>query len=112
MLELDVVSAPLFEAAFECRPETGQGAVAGCAVTVGVLLAGPGAAAGSGSEPAFDFVPVEGERRPVGAVPEDSTMPPNHPAPDMAPRTPSGTGVVGPVAVVGTDAELLVEAAF
>lgn len=39
-------------------------------------------------------------------------MPSNCPAPDMASRTPSGAGVVGPVAHVVTDAGLGVEAAF
>ena len=61
---------------------------------MGVTVVRPGAAARS----QFKFVPVEGGALLVGAVPEnskgDSTIASNCPAPDMAARTPFGTGVV------------------
>jgi hypothetical protein len=112
VLELDVVAAPHSASVLEA--EIGPGAAAGCTVTVGVgvTVAGLGAAAGSGADPEFEFVPAEGGPLPVGVAPEDSTVPSNCPALDMAARTPSGAGVVGPVALVATEAVLGVEAAF
>lgn len=83
--ELDVVAASVLEA------ETGVGA-----------------AAGSGPDPKLEFVPIAGEPLPV---PGDSTLPSDCPAPDMAARTPSGAEIVGPVALVATEAVLGAEAA-
>jgi hypothetical protein len=125
VLELDVVAAPhsasVLEAAFEWRSETGRaaneaetgpGAAAERAVTVVVTVVGPGVAAGSGADPEFELVPAEGVPLPVEAAPGDSKLASNYPAPDMAARTPSGAGVVGPVVHVATEAVLGVEAAF
>jgi hypothetical protein len=112
--ELDVVaalhSASVLEAVFEPGPETGPGAAAGSAVAVGVTAVGLEAAAGFGADSEFEFVPAEVEPLPVEAVPGDSTMASDCPAPDMAASTPSGVAVVGPVVLVVTEAVLGVEA--
>jgi hypothetical protein len=116
VLELDVVAAPhsasVLEAAFEPGPETGPGAAAGSAVAVAVTAVGVEAAAGFGADSEFEFVPAEVEPLPVEAVPGDSTMLSDCPAPEMAASTPSGIGVVGLVALVVTEAGLEVEAAI
>ena len=109
MLELELVAAP--RSASVPRPEAGPEAAA---VTVGVTVVGPAAAAGPGADPEFEPVPVEGEPLPVGAAPGDSTAASNCLAPDMAARTPSGAGAgaVAPVALVEAEAVLGVGVAF
>jgi hypothetical protein len=81
-------------------------------VTVDVTAIGLEAAAGFEADSEFEFVPAEGEPLPVEAVPGDSTMPSDCPAPDMAASTPSGVAVVGPVVLVVAEAVLGVEAAI
>jgi hypothetical protein len=88
------LGASVLEAAFEPGPETGPGAAAGSAVTVGVTAVGLEAAAGFGAGSEFEVVPAEGEPLPVEAVPGDSTVPSSCPAPDMAASTPSGVALV------------------
>lgn len=115
VLEPDVVaashSASVLEVALEPGHETGPGAAAGGAVTVGVTAVGLGAAAGFGADSEFEFVPAEGEHRAVEAVPGDSTMSSDCPAPDMAASTPSGVAeVAGLVALAVTEAVIGVEA--
>ena len=116
VLELDVVAAPhsasVLEAAFEPGPELGPGAAAESAVTVGVTAVGLEAAAEFGADSEFEIVPAEGEPLPVEAVPGDSTMPSDCPAPDTTASTLSGVAVVGPVVLVVTEAVLGVEAAI
>ncbi len=105
--------ASVHEAAFERGAETGPGAAAGSAVTLGVTVVGLEAAAGSGADQEFEFVPAEGEEPLlVEAVPGDSTMPSDCLAPDMAARTPSGAAAGGPVVLVVKEAVLGVEAAI
>jgi hypothetical protein len=119
VLELDVVaasrSASVLEAALEPGHETGPGAAAGSVVAVAVAVAAVGleAAAGFGADSEVEFVPAEEEEpRAVEAVPGDSTMSSDCPAPDMAASTPSGVAAaVGPVAFVVTEAVIGVEAA-
>lgn len=112
--ELDVVAAlhsvSVLEAVFEPGPETGPGAAAGSAVAVGVTAVGLEAAAGFGADSEFEFVPAEVEPLPVEAVPGDSTMASDCPAPDMAASTPSVVPVAGPAVLVVTEAVLGVEA--
>ena len=91
VLELDVVAAP---SASDPGPEAGPGAVARSAVAVAVTAVGLEAAAGFGAGSELEFVPAEGESLPVEAVPEDSTMASDRPAPDMVASTPSGIVVV------------------
>lgn len=107
VLVVVVVAAPVLAAASGWRPGAGPGAAAGWVVTVGVTAVGRGAVAGPGVDPDFELVPAAGVPLPVGAAPaEDSTAPSNCPAPDMAARTPSGDVVVGPAALVETEAVL------
>ena len=110
VLQLDVVVAA--PSASDPGPETGPGAVAGSAVVVTVTAVGLEAAAGFGADSEFEFVPAEGEPLPVECVPGNSKVPSDCPAPDMVASTPSGIVVVGPVALVVTEAVLGVEAAI
>jgi hypothetical protein len=70
------------------------------------------AGSGSGADQEAEFVPVEREPLPVGAVPGDSAMPSICPAPNMAASMPSGSGVVGPVALVVKEVVLGVDVAI
>ena len=117
VLELDVVatshSAPVLTASSGSRPGVVPGTAAGCVVTVGVTAFGPGPAAGPGADREFELVPAAGDLLPAGAtLARNSTTPSDSPASNMATRTPSGAGIVGPAALVETEAVVAVVVAL